>query len=56
VLLCDAADGSVLAVIDSIEITLRRTAAASALAARFLARPDGSSIAICGCGIRGAHN
>ena len=42
VLLCDAADGSVLAVIDSIEITLRRTAAASALAARFLARPDGS--------------
>jgi len=53
VLLCDAADGSVLAVIDSIEITLRRTAAASALAARFLARPDGSSIAICGCGDQG---
>jgi ornithine cyclodeaminase/alanine dehydrogenase-like protein (mu-crystallin family) len=33
VLLCDATDGSLLAVIDSIEITSRRTAAASALAA-----------------------
>jgi ornithine cyclodeaminase/alanine dehydrogenase-like protein (mu-crystallin family) len=32
VLLCDGADGSLLAVMDSIEITLRRTAAASALA------------------------
>src|SRR5438105_2200691 len=53
VLLCDADDGSLLAVIDSIEITLRRTAAASALAARYLAREDASSIAICGCGDQG---
>ena len=53
VLLCDAANGSLLAVIDSIEITLRRTAAASALAARYLAREDASSIAICGCGDQG---
>jgi alanine dehydrogenase len=53
VLLCDAANGSVLAVMDSIEITLRRTAAASALAARYLAREDASSIAICGCGDQG---
>jgi len=52
-LLCDATDGSLLAVIDSIEITLRRTAAASALAARFLARPDASSIAICDFGDQG---
>jgi ornithine cyclodeaminase/alanine dehydrogenase-like protein (mu-crystallin family) len=53
VLLCDATDGSLLAVIDSIEITLRRTAAASALAARYLAREDASSIAVCGCGDQG---
>jgi len=53
VLLYDAADGSLLAVIDSIEVTLKRTAAASALAARFLAREDASSIAICGCGEQG---
>jgi ornithine cyclodeaminase/alanine dehydrogenase-like protein (mu-crystallin family) len=52
-LLCDATDGSLLAMIDSIEITLGRTAAASALAARHLARADSSSIAICGCGRHG---
>jgi alanine dehydrogenase len=53
VVLCDAADGSVLSVMDSIEITLRRTAAASALAARYLARSDAASVAICGCGMQG---
>jgi ornithine cyclodeaminase/alanine dehydrogenase-like protein (mu-crystallin family) len=52
-LLFDAANGSLLAVMDSIEITLRRTAAASALAARYLAREDAHSIAICGCGEQG---
>ena len=50
ILLCDARTGSMLAIIDSIEITLRRTAAASALAARYLARPDASSLCIIGCG------
>src|SRR6185436_10955274 len=53
VLLYDADDGSLLAVMDSIEITLQRTAAASALAARYLAREDANSIAICGCGEQG---
>jgi len=53
VLLFDAADGSLLAVMDSIEITLHRTAAATALAARYLARKDANSIAICGCGEQG---
>jgi ornithine cyclodeaminase/alanine dehydrogenase-like protein (mu-crystallin family) len=52
-LLCDAADGSLLAVMDSIEITSKRTAAASALAARYLARGDAKSVAICGCGEQG---
>lgn len=53
-LLCDGDTGSVLAIIDSIEVTLRRTAAATALAARYLARADSSTILICGCGEQGA--
>jgi alanine dehydrogenase len=54
VLLCDGETGSLLAVMDSIEVTLRRTAAATALAAKYLARPGSSSILICGCGEQGA--
>ena len=53
-LLCDGENGSLLAVMDSIEITLRRTAAATALAARFLARPQSRTILICGCGEQGS--
>jgi ornithine cyclodeaminase/alanine dehydrogenase-like protein (mu-crystallin family) len=53
VVLCDGTTGSVLAIMDSAEITLRRTAAASALAARFLAIPDADCIAVCGCGEQG---
>lgn len=53
-LLCDGENGSLLAVMDSIEITLRRTAAATALAARFLARGDSRRILICGCGAQGS--
>lgn len=53
-LLCDGRTGSLLAVMDSIEITLRRTAAATALAARYLARPDSEVVLICGCGEQGA--
>ena len=47
--LFDAADGRVLALLDSIEITLLRTAAATAVAARYLA-PESATVAICGCG------
>lgn len=50
ILLCDADNGALLAVIDSIEVTVRRTAAATALAARHLARPDSEVLAIIGCG------
>jgi ornithine cyclodeaminase/alanine dehydrogenase-like protein (mu-crystallin family) len=50
VLLCDAENGAPLALMDSIEITLRRTAAASALAARHLARKDATTLAVIGCG------
>ncbi|HEV2817753.1 MAG TPA: ornithine cyclodeaminase family protein [Allosphingosinicella sp.] len=54
ILLCDGASGAVLAIMDSIEVTLRRTAAATALAARYLARPEAATILICGCGAQGA--
>lgn len=50
IVLADALTGSPMAIMDSIEITRRRTAAASALAALHLARRDSSRIAICGCG------
>ena len=53
ILLCDGADGSLLAILDSIEVTLRRTAAATALAARHLARPEAATILVCGCGAQG---
>ena len=52
-LLCDGETGALLAIMDSIEVTLRRTAAATALAARFLARPDSATLLICGCGEQG---
>jgi hypothetical protein len=55
-LLCDGKTGALLAIMDSIELTLRRTAAASALAARLLARPDSSAFFVAGCGALGrAH-
>lgn len=51
--LFDTANGRPLALLDSIEITTLRTAAASAVAARHLARADASTLAICGCGNQG---
>jgi alanine dehydrogenase len=54
VLLCDADNGRVLALMDSIELTARRTAAATAIAARILARPDARVLAIVGCGVQAA--
>jgi ornithine cyclodeaminase len=49
-LLCDAATGRPLALIDGDQITERRTVAVSALAASFLARPDARSLLIVGAG------
>ena len=46
----DAENGVPLAILDSIDITLKRTAAASAVAAKYLARKDSSVATICGCG------
>ena len=49
----DAENGVPLAVLDSIDITIKRTAAASAVAARYLARKESSVATICGCGQQG---
>jgi alanine dehydrogenase len=53
ILLCDADTGELLALIDSIEITALRTGAATAVAARKLARTDSRVVTICGCGRQG---
>jgi ornithine cyclodeaminase/alanine dehydrogenase-like protein (mu-crystallin family) len=52
--LFDGACGRPLAILDSMEITALRTAATSALAARYLARPDARTLTVCGCGRQGA--
>ena len=54
IMLCDGANGRPLAVMDSIDITIKRTAAASAVAAKYLARSDSSVATICGCGQQAA--
>jgi alanine dehydrogenase len=51
--LYDADNGSPLAILDSIEITIKRTAAATAVAAKYLARKDSPAATICGCGTQG---
>jgi len=53
IVLCDAANGYPLTVMDSIEITILRTGAATAVAAKHLARPDSKVATICGCGNQG---
>ncbi|MBS8259769.1 ornithine cyclodeaminase family protein [Roseibium polysiphoniae] len=59
-LLSDARTGEMLAMINGGELTARRTAAASALAARYLARKDASHLVVAGTGrvalnLVGAH-
>jgi alanine dehydrogenase len=49
----DAENGVPLAILDSIDITMKRTAAASAVAAKYLARKESSVATICGCGQQG---
>src|SRR5262249_10911957 len=51
--LCDTENGSPLALLDSIAITIARTGAATAVAAKYLARPDSRVATICGCGNQG---
>lgn len=51
--LADATNGRPLALMDSIEITINRTGAATTLAARHLARRDSRIATICGAGVQG---
>jgi ornithine cyclodeaminase/alanine dehydrogenase len=51
--LCDGDNGYPLALMESIEITIRRTGATTAVAAKYLARKDSSVVTICGCGNQG---
>lgn len=53
IILCDGEDGRVLAILDSIEVTALRTAAATAVAAKHLARPVESVVTVCGGGVQG---
>ena len=53
VILCDADNGAPLLIVDSRDITALRTAAATAVAAKYLARPDSGVVTICGCGTQG---
>ena len=53
VLVYDASNGIPLAVMDSIEITILRTGAATAVAAKYLARQDSKVATIAGCGVQG---
>jgi ornithine cyclodeaminase/alanine dehydrogenase-like protein (mu-crystallin family) len=54
-LLLDNATGAPVVMMDGTELTRRRTAAASALAADYLARPDASTHAIIGAGALAVH-
>lgn len=56
VVLSDATMGEPLAVMDSGSITALRTAAATAVAARYLARSDARTATIVGCGAQGSDS
>lgn len=50
---CDASNGSLLALMDSAELTTLRTGAATAVAAKYLANPGPAIVTIIGCGRQG---
>jgi alanine dehydrogenase len=54
-LMLDATTGQARAIIDGAELTLRRTAAASALASRYLSSPDASRLLMVGTGKLAPH-
>jgi alanine dehydrogenase len=54
-LLISGETGEPVAVMDGTELTAWRTAAASALAARYLARPDASHLLMVGAGVLSSH-
>lgn len=54
-LLLEAVSGRPLAILDGTELTLRRTAAASALASRYLSREDAATLLMVGTGSLAPH-
>jgi len=55
-ILNDSETGIPLAVMDCVWITAKRTGAATAVAAKHLARPDSEVVGILGCGVQGRSN
>jgi ornithine cyclodeaminase/alanine dehydrogenase len=55
-ILNDPETGVPLALMDCTWITAQRTGAATAVAAKFLARPESSTVGILGCGVQGRSN
>ena len=55
IVLCDAQQGTPVAVMDSRDITALRTAAATAVAAKYLARKHSTAATICGCGTQAPY-
>ena len=55
-ILNDPETGIPISVMDCVWITAMRTGAASALSARYLARPESSTVGILGCGVQGRTN
>ncbi len=53
VILNDVHTGLALSVMDAVWMTAKRTAAASAISARCLARPESSVVGMLGCGVQG---
>jgi ornithine cyclodeaminase/alanine dehydrogenase-like protein (mu-crystallin family) len=55
-ILNDAATGIPISVMDCMWITAMRTGAATAVAAKYLARPESSTVGIIACGVQGRSN
>lgn len=55
-ILNDSETGLPISVMDCVWITAKRTGAATAIAAKHLARPDSSVVGILGCGVQGRSN
>jgi ornithine cyclodeaminase/alanine dehydrogenase-like protein (mu-crystallin family) len=53
IVICDVTNGKLLSLMDSIEITIIRTGAATGVAANYLALPAAKVATICGCGNQG---